>query len=551
MDFISYAQNYEDVMLHRALKDVCKGFYIDVGAQHPVTDSVTNAFYIAGWRGINIEPVNEWYKNLQTCRPEDINLQLGVGAHKGKLDFYEVVGTGLSTSIKDIAQRHVRENGFELKSYQILTETLTNICEQYPQPDIHFLKIDAEGSEKSVLKGLDLEKIRPWIILVEATLPNSQTVKYDDWEPLIIDSGYHFTYFDGLNRFYVADEHQYLDSAFHAPPNVFDQYVRQREVGVLQQLSETKNSLDVFGQQLETAENELGKANNEKVVLEEALGKERNASVESIEKIDELERSSKASYQELQLSKTESTALGKKLESTKSKFTALDKKLESVKSEFTTLAKELKSVKSESTTLAKELESTKSESATLAKQLKSAKTKSTAQVKELKSVKSESTALAKDLQASKAIYGELNKVFQIVWKESTVLKNELNNAKSENESLVEQLRQVITSKNDIEHNNSHLRHEIIDQNNNIQAVYASYSWRTTKVFRVILGGVIKLTNIAHPKKMIIKTTRYFNQSNPMEERPIEVLNAHLKIGNLLGEIKKEVTKQKKLSVVRK
>jgi hypothetical protein len=34
MTFISYAQNYEDVMLWRALKDVSNGFWIDDGAAH-------------------------------------------------------------------------------------------------------------------------------------------------------------------------------------------------------------------------------------------------------------------------------------------------------------------------------------------------------------------------------------------------------------------------------------------------------------------------------------------------------------------------------------
>lgn len=58
MTFISYAQNYEDVMLHRALKGVEKGFYIDVGANDPVQYSVTKAFYERGWRGINIEPID-------------------------------------------------------------------------------------------------------------------------------------------------------------------------------------------------------------------------------------------------------------------------------------------------------------------------------------------------------------------------------------------------------------------------------------------------------------------------------------------------------------
>ena len=36
--FESSAQNFEDVMLYRALGDVETGFYIDVGAQDPIID---------------------------------------------------------------------------------------------------------------------------------------------------------------------------------------------------------------------------------------------------------------------------------------------------------------------------------------------------------------------------------------------------------------------------------------------------------------------------------------------------------------------------------
>ena len=38
---ISYAQNFEDVLLARAFRNRDRGFYIDVGAWHPVFDSVT------------------------------------------------------------------------------------------------------------------------------------------------------------------------------------------------------------------------------------------------------------------------------------------------------------------------------------------------------------------------------------------------------------------------------------------------------------------------------------------------------------------------------
>ena len=57
MPFLSYAQNMEDVMLHRALREVKQGFYVDVGANSPDLQSVTKAFYQAGWRGINIERI--------------------------------------------------------------------------------------------------------------------------------------------------------------------------------------------------------------------------------------------------------------------------------------------------------------------------------------------------------------------------------------------------------------------------------------------------------------------------------------------------------------
>ena len=42
--FKSYAQNFEDLMLYRALGHLERGFYIDIGAQHPKIDSVSKAF---------------------------------------------------------------------------------------------------------------------------------------------------------------------------------------------------------------------------------------------------------------------------------------------------------------------------------------------------------------------------------------------------------------------------------------------------------------------------------------------------------------------------
>ena len=225
MTFISYAQNFEDVMLWRALKSVECGFYIDVGANDPDIDSVTKAFYDRGWRGINIEPVAQWHEKLQEKRVRDINLQLAVGAEKGELVLYELPDTGLSTIIKTTAERHEAKHGYTKIERTVLVETLTSICQRFHVAPIHFLKIDVEGAEKDVLDGLDLSVIRPWIILVESTFPDTQVEDYAQWDPLIRAANYNYVYYDGLNRFYVAQEHEDLEAHFHAPPNVFDLFM--------------------------------------------------------------------------------------------------------------------------------------------------------------------------------------------------------------------------------------------------------------------------------------------------------------------------------------
>jgi FkbM family methyltransferase len=224
MSFISYAQNHEDVMLYRALQEVKTGFYIDVGAQDPIIDSVTKAFYERGWRGINIEPNEEYFRKLQDDRPHDINLLTAVGREPGDISFYEVAHTGLSTTSAVYARGHA-EAGYEVHFRNVACTTLDRICTDSGVETVHFLKIDVEGSERAVLEGISFETIRPWIVLVEATEPNSTREVSAEWEHLLVGRRYQFVYFDGLNRFYIAAEHADLARHFSCPPNPFDQYV--------------------------------------------------------------------------------------------------------------------------------------------------------------------------------------------------------------------------------------------------------------------------------------------------------------------------------------
>lgn len=223
MSFISYAQNLEDVMLYRAFKHIEHGFYIDVGASHPVLFSVTKAFYDRGWHGINVEPSFDYFSLLEQERAEDVNLNQAVSNHNGSAIFYDVF-PGLSSLNKDYANFHAKM-GHKISTSVISCTTLDAICERYKVDIIHFLKIDAEGMEKEVLEGFSLTSIRPWIIVIEANAPFSTQDVSQEWASIILGKKYKMVYYDGLNQFYVAEEHSDFRVYFGAPPNVFDDYV--------------------------------------------------------------------------------------------------------------------------------------------------------------------------------------------------------------------------------------------------------------------------------------------------------------------------------------
>jgi len=218
--FTSYAQNFEDVMLWRALRRVGPGFYIDIGAQDPVVDSVSMGFYEQGWRGVHVEPVASYAGLLRAQRPDEIVIEAAVGAARGRLKLFEIPGTGLSTADPAVAHRQ-KEAGYSVREVEVVCTTLEEVLAPHAGREIHWLKIDVEGSERDVLRGWG-SGAAPWIVVIESTLPVTRSASQQDWEPLVLERGYRFAYFDGLNRFYVSSQHADLAAAFGYGPGVFD-----------------------------------------------------------------------------------------------------------------------------------------------------------------------------------------------------------------------------------------------------------------------------------------------------------------------------------------
>jgi FkbM family methyltransferase len=268
MNFISYSQNLEDVMLWRALKHVEQGFYVDVGANDPKFLSVTHAFYERGWHGINIDPAT--WALLNKERTRDINLEVAASAAEGKITFYEVSDSTLCTCDSALAEQY-RQSGQMVIERAVPSMTLNQILEKYANGPIHFMNIDVEGAEVDVLRGLDLSTWRPWIILIEATIPTTKIPAFEQSESLIASSNYEFVYFDGLNRFYVAKEHGELLESFSAPPNIFDDYVLSRQLDDQRTLQAKEDAIQAQNRELEAKEKVIQTQNKELEAKEDAI----------------------------------------------------------------------------------------------------------------------------------------------------------------------------------------------------------------------------------------------------------------------------------------
>ena len=222
---VSYSQNAEDVRLARVFDD-SSGFYVDVGAGDGLEFSVTRLFYERGWSGINIEPVGATFAALQTARPRDVNLQVAVAADEEPRDFW------VSSPHSGISSLYPPESdqlpdGFQLERTTIHCKPMRRILAEHAQGlQVDFMTIDVEGAEGEVIRSIDFESIRPTVLVVESVVPLTFEPSHEDWESVLIDSGYVFATFDGINRFYVESSYEDLAAVLAYPVSVLDQFTR-------------------------------------------------------------------------------------------------------------------------------------------------------------------------------------------------------------------------------------------------------------------------------------------------------------------------------------
>lgn len=192
----SYSQGGEDLILAKLLKFKSKGFFIDVGANDPISLNNTYLFYKMGWRGINFEPIPELAVNFKNKRNEDTVINKAMSNFVGETDF--CVG---------IDEYNVNSSllNMELPKQQMIKVTvdkLENVLDKLNISKIDFISIDTEGTELDVLEGLNLDKYKPQFILVEY---NTAAKGNERLQPYLLSKGYQPIFINTWNIIFSQD----------------------------------------------------------------------------------------------------------------------------------------------------------------------------------------------------------------------------------------------------------------------------------------------------------------------------------------------------------
>lgn len=159
------------MILRRIFERKNTGFYIDVGAHHPVRFSNTYLFYRRGWRGINVDAMPGSMALFKIFRPRDINLEVPISAECKTLTYYvfnEPALNGFDAGLSN--ERNLQSNQYKIiRTIDLPAKRLDSILrERIPQgQEIDFLSIDVEGLDLEVLKSNDWAEYKPEVVLVE------------------------------------------------------------------------------------------------------------------------------------------------------------------------------------------------------------------------------------------------------------------------------------------------------------------------------------------------------------------------------------------------
>lgn len=197
----SYAQWGDDVLAWEYFKGKTDGVFLEAGANHPTILSQTYLLEKRGWTGVLVEPVPECCEKLRAGRPGSRVFQKALGSPSQRGVLKLVIPGGHSELASALKEGGAGEPGDTIFEAELIT--LTEVLDAASIEKLNFLSLDLEGMELEALQGLDFQRFRPELIIVEDRLDRLSRHRF------LKENGYKLVRRNGSNNWYIPKEHPY------------------------------------------------------------------------------------------------------------------------------------------------------------------------------------------------------------------------------------------------------------------------------------------------------------------------------------------------------
>ena len=227
------SQNGEDRWLDAHFGAKRSGFCVEVGAYDGVNLSNTYLFERSGWSGVLVEPDPDMAERCRRERPRSLTFQCAAGDSAGEISFYKVAGGEAysTTSLGAAHRERLDRMGLAWREVRVDVRTLDSMLEEARAPGVDFVSIDVEGGELAVLRGFDIRRWRPAVVIVEtnAARRDPEIRRY------FVDSGYAYHHSIDVNDFYLpveAGSAGVVDAARYLKHRFARRFARTRELAL-------------------------------------------------------------------------------------------------------------------------------------------------------------------------------------------------------------------------------------------------------------------------------------------------------------------------------
>ena len=209
--FPSYSATGEDVFINKIFENENHGFFVDVGALHPINGSLTYNLYKKGWSGLNIDLMEQNLLLFKYFRKRDKNINLAISSDEGDIKAYIFErGSGLNTTNKKWAEKWKKKIKKSFKIHKVKKNTLSNVLSNEKiKSDFELLNIDVEGHELEVIQGLDLKKYRPKLITIEIHCTDVGEILKTKIYKILTNNRYKFISHHYQTSFFISNDYNF------------------------------------------------------------------------------------------------------------------------------------------------------------------------------------------------------------------------------------------------------------------------------------------------------------------------------------------------------